>query len=192
MYLLIPVFCSVLIALLRGKDISRFALSQRFRAPWLIILALVLRILLYIPSIGDYALELGLTPYLNPAPYFLLIAFVVINLHVKLVRPALILLALGTFLNLVTLLANGGFMPARLDMLIYSGTASPETIAKLQQGIPDCHTVMMDESSRLTFLADNFPLPLPHPFAAVFSAGDAILGVGAFLLFQCIFPAKSE
>ncbi|MBO8128171.1 MAG: DUF5317 domain-containing protein [Peptococcaceae bacterium] len=190
MYLLIPIFLSIVVALLRGKDLSRFALQDRFKAPWLVILALVLRVLLYIPPITEYALQLRITPYLNPVPYFLMVLFVIVNLHLKLIRPALILLGFGTLLNLVTVLANGGFMPTRLDMMIYTDTASPEIIAKLQQGIPDCHTILMDESSRLTFLADNFPLPLPHPFAAVFSIGDAIIGIGAFWLFQSIFPPK--
>jgi len=190
MYLLLPVFCSILVALLRGKDLSRLVLQDRFRAPWLVILALVLRVLLYIPPLTGYALQAGLTPYLNPVPYFLMIFFALANLRLRLIRPALILLGCGTLLNLVTVLANGGFMPARPDMLVYTGTASPETIAKLQQGVPDCHTILMDESSRLTFLADNFPLPLPHPFAAVFSIGDAIIGIGAFWLFQSIFPSK--
>ncbi|HAG07795.1 MAG: hypothetical protein XD69_0468 [Clostridia bacterium 62_21] len=188
MYLLIPVLLSIIVALARGKDLSRFALDGRFRAPWLVIFILVYRLVLYLQPVSDWATQSGLAPYLNPVPYVLLLLFISLNWRLKPVSGPLTVIGLGTFLNLVVMVANGGFVPVPLEAL--QRTTPPEMIAKMQQGIPDCHSILMDESSRLTFLADNFYVPRPFPFPAAFSVGDFIIGVGAFWLFQVVFPPK--
>ncbi|MGQ9754658.1 MAG: DUF5317 domain-containing protein [Desulfotomaculales bacterium] len=188
MYLLIPVLLSIVVALARGKDLTRFALGGPFRAPWLVIFILVYRFAIYPQPVSDWAIQNGVAPYLNPVPYILLLVLILLNHRLRPVSLPLAVIGLGTFLNLVAVLANGGYMPVSLEALQH--TSPPEEVARMQQGIPDCHSTLMDEFSRLTFLADNFYVPRPFPFPAAFSVGDFIIGVGAFWLFQVVFPPK--
>lgn len=85
----------------------------------------------------------------------------------------LALVALGAVLNLIPILANGGYMPS-----------SPEVWRELT-GVA---AVPVDYYSNVTligpqtwfpFLGDVFMFPRPLPMATAFSLGDAIIAAGA-------------
>jgi hypothetical protein len=85
----------------------------------------------------------------------------------------LALVALGAVLNLIPILANGGYMPS-----------SPEIWRQLT-GVA---AVPVDYYSNVTligpqtwfpFLGDVFMFPPPLPMATAFSLGDAIIALGA-------------
>jgi hypothetical protein len=87
-------------------------------------------------------------------------------------------------LNLLAIVANGGFMPV-----------SPDTLARLHPGTsPDqWETGHHSYSKGITLarpetllwqLSDTFVIPPPFPFPAAFSLGDVFIAGGVFLLLQ--------
>ncbi len=188
MYLITPLALGTITAAARGKDLSRIDPGGRFQWPSLVIFALAVRVFLALPHSADRVAEAGLGPILNLVPLVFLVLFVVLNLHLKRILPALLLLAFGTFLNLITMALNGGYMPISLAAL--ECTTPPDIIAKMQLGLPDGHNILIDGSSRLTFFGDV--LYVSKPLASAFSIGDVIIGLGVFVLLQTIFPQKSQ
>lgn len=89
--------------------------------------------------------------------------------------PGLPILATGGILNLVVILANGGYMPSSPDAwLELTGMAA----------IPVAHysnVVLIGPDTLLPFLGDVFVFPRPLPMATAFSVGDAIIALGAMV-----------
>jgi len=95
------------------------------------------------------------------------------------------MLGLGVMLNLLAIVANGGFMPI-----------SPDTLARLNPGAsPDQwqigyhrhHSkgiILLRADTFLWELSDIFVLPPPFPLPTAFSLGDALIAGGVFLLLQ--------
>lgn len=87
--------------------------------------------------------------------------------------PGLALLALGALLNLIVIVANGGWMPSSPD-----AWAGLNGVAALPTG-DYSNSVLAGPGTLLPFLGDVFYLPRPIPLANVFSIGDVLIGVGA-------------
>jgi hypothetical protein len=89
--------------------------------------------------------------------------------------PGLPILATGAILNLVVILANGGYMPSSPDAwLELTGMAA----------IPVAHysnVILIGPDTLLPFLGDVFVFPRPLPMATAFSVGDAIIALGAMV-----------
>ena len=83
------------------------------------------------------------------------------------------LIALGAGLNLVAIVANGGYMPSSPDAwLTLNGVAALPSAEYTNSSL-------IGPSTLLPFLGDIFVLPRPLPLANVFSIGDVLVGVGA-------------
>lgn len=85
------------------------------------------------------------------------------------------LIAAGAALNLVVIVANGGWMPS-----------SPEAWQQLNglAALPTLdysNSALAGSATFLPFLGDIFVLPRPLPFANVFSIGDVVIGLGAIV-----------
>jgi MFS family permease len=103
------------------------------------------------------------------ASYALIFAFVAANLNV----PGLPLITFGGLLNLLAIAANQGVMPADPEALRTAGIlAVPGEFAN-SGVVTDAH---------LWFLGDVFAIPAGWPLANVFSIGDVVLVLGAFVL----------
>jgi MFS family permease len=101
--------------------------------------------------------------------YLFAVGFLVANRRV----PGLAIIALGGALNLVTIAANGGVMPASRSALRTAGLA--DTPGQFASSISVSHP-------KLAFLGDVFAVPASFPVHNVFSVGDAIIILGAFVL----------
>ncbi len=86
--------------------------------------------------------------------------------------PGVPILALGGALNLAAIVANGGVMPA---------APAAMRVAGLQDG-PGFENSAVVEDARLLPLGDVFAIPEALPFSNVFSIGDLVLVLGAFVL----------
>lgn len=107
-----------------------------------------------------------------------LVAFLLANLRYR----TLGLVALGMAMNLVVTVANGGRMPVRVDDLAAIGF--PDEAALLRERGTFQKSVPLDGSTRLPWLADVVPVPLPGGPGRMISLGDAVVAAGAALFIQ--------
>lgn len=86
--------------------------------------------------------------------------------------PGLPVVAIGATLNLLAIVANGGYMP--------SDPAAWQALTGIAAVPTDdfSNSMLMGPGTALPWLADIFVLPRPIPFANVFSLGDVVIAVG--------------
>ncbi len=111
------------------------------------------------------------------ATYAVLAVAVAANLGL----PGMPVLALGGLCNAAAIWANGGVMPASADALRTAGmTADPAAFT---------NSALVAEP-RLAFLGDVFATPASWPAANVFSIGDLLLVLGAFLFAHSVCGSR--
>ena len=126
---------------------------------------------------GQYGASLGWTPLKQWGPLLFAGTFLFLLGVVWLNRknPALVLVGAGILLNLLVVAANGGKMPVSAQGLVRAGLE--RHIAPLESGTVITHQ-LLDERTRLAFLADVIVLAEPYPRPKVISVGDVILAAG--------------
>ena len=161
MLLLAAVFFSVVAVRPAGGSLPALGRVRLRYAPALFpALALQIVIISVVP---------GGSPWLHRvlyiASYALAGLFLVANRRVAGLR----ILALGTTLNLIAILANNGVMPASRHALRIAGTLTNSTGFLNSAAVPH---------PRLLFLGDILPVPHAVPFANVYSIGDVCIAIG--------------
>ena len=163
----------VLTVPLAGGRLSRLE-QVRFRSIWLGALALALQLLIVtaFPD-GDTTFHRAL----HLASYVLAGACILRNLHI----PFAWLIAAGGLLNVIAIVANGGVMPARRGALDAAGL-----------DVKDSDFANSDyvEDAKLGFLGDVFAIPEGWPGANVFSVGDVVMVLGAFLALHALCGSR--
>jgi hypothetical protein len=112
---------------------------------------------------------------INVAAYVFLCAALALNFHLWGMRLA----AVGVFLNLIVIAANGGAMPVDRGLAVRAGNLA---MVQLLDSPNYLNHKPITPQTRLRPLADILPLPLlaPRPkFFAPGSIGDIIVTVGA-------------
>ena len=148
-------------------------LDLRWRAPWLLLLALAIQLgLALAPGRSTWWRLAG-----HIATFPIGLAWVWLNREVT----GLWVVALGALLNGIAIVANGGVMPASAEAL---GAA----------GLP-AHTANLANSDvlanpRLLFLGDVFAVPASWPFANVFSVGDVLIALGAAFAIHAVCGSR--
>jgi hypothetical protein len=182
-FLLWAVFLSVIFALLLRK-VPASTPRLRFRHGWLVLLAISIQILIFTPFAEGYFAKLGLTPVLNTATYAIIVVFTLLNRKIA----SIAVIGLGTLSNLLVITANKGYMPVKLESL--RQVAEPAVVNIIAGGEPYRNSVLLTGSTPLPYLADIFYLPAQIPLANVFSVGDVVIGIGAFILVQQLFVPR--
>ena len=114
------------------------------------------------------------------ASFPLLLAFILANLW----RPGLIVLGLGSLLNFIAIVSNGGLMPVSPDTLERVG--SPPQELTLGKWVPDSKDVLLaPEDTHLRYLTDT--LTWKNPVVSAFSVGDLVIGAGFVLVLGELF-----
>ena len=136
------------------------------RSVWLILVAFGVQVLIVtvVPSGATTVHRI-----VHLLTYGLAAAFVLRNLELRFVW----MLALGGVMNFVAIAANGGVMPASRSALSAAGL-------DVQSG--SFANSDLVENAHVSFLGDVFAIPAGWPGANVFSAGDAVMVLGAFLV----------
>lgn len=165
MFILYAVVAGLVVGLLAGGRIERLSTLRLSWIP-LAVAGLLAQVLLFSPLLADRVGDAG--PLLYVLSTLAVAAFVARN--VRLTGFAVILL--GGAANLVAIAANGGYMPADPGALLAAGRA-------LAGGYSNSAVTAHPALAPLT---DIFALPAWLPLANVFSVGDVLVGVGAFIV----------
>jgi hypothetical protein len=161
-FILYAVVAGLILGLVSGGSLARLG-DLRFRWAALIALGMVGQLLLFSTSLGAALGDAA------PAAYVASNVVVLVAVARNLAIPGLPLVLIGGAANLITIVANGGFMPV-----------SPEAVAAMgrlpKEGYSNSRLV---DGVVLGPLTDIFAMPTWIPLANVFSIGDALIGIGA-------------
>lgn len=158
---------------LAGGQLGALA-DVRLRAGWLLIAALAIQIVIVsvVPGWSE-----GGHNAAHLASYGLLAAFLLANWRL----PYVWLIAVGGALNFVAIAANRGVMPADPDALARAGLSLDA------EGFSNSSAV---EDPRLPFLGDVLATPASWPVSNVFSVGDVVIVLGAFMALHAICGSR--
>ena len=133
---------------------------------WLVALAFAIQVVLVTLAPSGH---LTLHRIAHVATYFLAGACILRNLGLRFVW----VVAVGGLLNFIAIAANGGVMPASAGALRAAG---------LDPASGDFANSDLVRNPHVGFLGDVFAIPAGWPGANVFSVGDAVMVLGAFLV----------
>ncbi len=168
MLLLYSIVAGLLIGRLAGGRLDGLT-TMRFRLAPLALGGLLFQLVLFSPVATGRVGDLG------PALYVASTAAVLVALLANLRLPGLWILAIGAGMNLVAIVANGGYMPSSPEAwLALNGLAEVPTDAYTNSAI-------MTPATAFPALGDIFVFPRPLPFANVFSLGDVLIAAGAIV-----------
>jgi hypothetical protein len=171
----IAIVIALVVGLLTGGKLSRIP-DTKLKGFGMIFLSLVVQ---YGPAaLQNFGLiKVGAWgPYAHIASYVMLIPPLIANWHLVGARW----FTAGAVLNLIPIVANGGRMPASLDYFAKLGRDLGPTIAALAKSYEH---VLADSSTKLLFLGDIIPLPVPYLYS-MFSIGDILIAIGIIVLIQ--------
>jgi hypothetical protein len=168
MLLLYAVAAGLVLGRVTGGHLDPLA-TVRFRLWWLALGGLVFQLLLFAPPIADRIGALGAPLYVASS------ALVFVAVLPNLREPGFGLIAIGAALNLVAIVANGGYMPSSPEGWLWLNGEAIVPVAGYT------NSALISEHTLLPFLGDIFVLPRPLPFANVFSIGDVLIGLGAIV-----------
>ncbi len=161
-FVLMVLAIAVVASLLRGGRFSRLAQAP-LRWVWLLFVGVLLQVA------ADILVILEVLQATGPLAYGLLLSSQLVVVTWALANwqlPGLILVGIGLALNAAVMAANGA-MPV-----------DPEAIAALGRDSGDLvrgKHVLMDDDTRLPWLADIWPVP---PLRSIISVGDVVLAAG--------------
>ncbi|HLZ29414.1 MAG TPA: DUF5317 family protein [Chloroflexota bacterium] len=166
----------VAVALLRGGSFAGWA-RIHVRWPALALGSLGVQLLLHNSPTDHQAWAIAWGPIIWTACLAILCAVLLRNaLATRATRYPWLLAAVGVGLNLLVVVANGGFMPQSADARM---AARGAPIATDQSSGPQLRNiVVMNDATRLSLIGDVIAEPAWFPNANVLSLGDLLLGLG--------------
>jgi len=187
MILALAVAVGLIGALLRyRKDALNRIAALPLRFAWILLFAIILQIpLLRAPAVPSH--ELRLQQALLFLSYLLLAVFVGINWRIPGIRVA----GAGLGLNLLAILANGGFMAVTAQTLVRINPAS-----RIEDWIAGVHypgskdVIRLPQEIYFWVFSDLLVLPPPFPFPTAFSLGDLLIAVGLVWTLVNLPPVK--
>jgi uncharacterized protein DUF5317 len=161
-----PVLTALALGVALGGSLGRLA-ELRLRAPWLFLAAIGLQVVAFPVAGQPWRTHETLASILWVTSYGLLVAAAVLNRRIT----GIPVVAAGMLLNLVAILANRGTMP-----VTYAAMHDAGRTAAIQAN----STALPDPS--LPWLIDRWAAPDWVPLANVYSVGDVVIAVGAFVI----------
>lgn len=175
--LFLALVAAIAVAWLTNGDLRKLEKTP-LRHGWLLAVAVVMQLALFPPILGGRPFGTA-TPYLYVTSLVLVLVALLLNLR----TAGLPLAAAGVGLNLVCILANGGYMPTPRWAAEAAGIAGEYVpLAGGPAGASVYAYSIMYSRPKLAFLGDVLVLPMGR-FAAALSIGDVLLALGvAWLL----------
>ena len=173
---------ALILGLLVGLGWSRWR-NQPYQAPtfksiWLIPVAFLPQLIVaYLPATHQLFPDWLAASSLSFS-FFLFLAFVWLNRRL----PGMPVLMIGLGLNLIVMLANGGWMP--ISPQTASHLAGGDFVQPLSIGsrFGQKDILLLPQDMHLEFLGDRFLLPDWFPYKVAFSLGDILIALGVFWL----------
>ena len=181
MFIFLILLAAILVALLRGGSLMRFA-ELEIRWSGLFIAGFLLQVLVF----SDFWQTRDILRQFTPLAYLASLALVLVALLVNRHIPGIVLLGLGFLSNSLAIASNGGFMPASPSALTIAG------LPLLAPGQTSNNSIGMSPDTRLWFLGDIFAIPRGLPFPNIFSIGDVLIAIGAVYLIQRVMVPPSK
>ncbi|MGB9866321.1 MAG: DUF5317 domain-containing protein [Bacillota bacterium] len=173
-------------ALIRGGKLSRLA-SLSIRHWWALATAVALRLALHYLA-GSNLLSHTTAMVLNLLSHGMLILVCAANLENL---PGFSWVLIGVFSNAWVIFVNGGRMPISPTALASVGLDKIPEYQLLAQGTSFTHQ-LANRATRLAFLGDVIPVPLPFLQPVVVSPGDVAICLGGFILIQWLMLCRQE
>lgn len=178
MILLPAIFAGIVIALLRGGDLRRLAVLP-VHLGWLAVVCLIAQLYVIYSPVDKLEAERSVHATLLIGSSVALLLVVWANRRL----PAMAIIGIGLFLNLVVMAANGGFMPVSREATMAAGTRSVQDAYQEGDRLPRSKDVLLSQAdTQLWILSDV--IVAPQPLARVYSFGDIVVGAGVFVLLQ--------
>lgn len=162
MFILLGIVAGLVIGLVAGGSVDRLR-GLSFRWVPLAVLGLLVQFALFAPPVAD-----AVSDQVGRIVYTASTAVVFIALLANLRVPGVPILALGSGLNLVAIVFNGGIMPTTPQAAASAGIVEDASFSN--------SAVIADPV--LAPLTDVFAVPASLPFANVFSIGDVLISIG--------------
>lgn len=180
LWLALVLFLAMTIAVLRGGRLTNLG-DIELRYWWLLPLGFLLQIATaWLPDSASWSEGVGLALVL--VSFIPLLLLVIVNRD----RPGMWLAGVGVLMNFSVIALNGGMPVLEGAAVVASGFADGEMT------ISDSYKhVLLDQSTRLTFLADVIPIRFANQ-GQVVSLGDVFLavGLGRFLEHELRRPVR--
>lgn len=177
MILLIALALALVIGLATGGSLEQLS-KLDLRYGILAIAAVLLQsLVMYVPWLLEPA-QRTMAGGLMIASHVLLLVFVWLNKEI----PGMILAGSGLALNLLVIVANGGFMPISAETLQRMGFAQAPILELGDRIAGSKDIVLAQETTKLWFLSDVLLTPRRLPWVFAFSVGDIVLSVGILRL----------
>ena len=188
MILLVPIAVGVAVALVRGGSLRRLA-DLHFRLGWLAALCFALQLWVVYRPAGSMESDRVAQTVLLMGTYAALVIVVWVNRRIAGMR----VIALGLALNLAVMAANGGFMPVSPEAVVAARLHPAESLPPEGGRLPRSKDILLPvEQTRLWLLSDVIVAP-GAPGVKIYSAGDLVVAIGAFLLLQAaMVPRRDE
>ncbi|RIK39750.1 MAG: hypothetical protein DCC58_14835 [Chloroflexi bacterium] len=178
MILVVAVAIAVLIGLATGGSLRALG-ALRFRFLPLVFLALIVQVIIFTPIAGETDLIHRIGPWIYVSTIVVLLFVMAMNLQL----PGMKLVMLGTFLNGLVIVANGGFMPSPEHALREAGRLDKVLQDEAEIAAGEAYVLsnskIAGDDAPLLFLGDIFYIPHPWPLHNVFSIGDILIALGA-------------
>jgi hypothetical protein len=189
MFIIVPVLLAILVGSLRGGHV-RNLVHLSIQHAWIPVVMFFLQFSIVLFPQGQSDLFLAFRPWVLITTYALLIAFLYLNRSL----PGMKVILLGGMLNLVVILANGGFMPVTSEALERSGHLDLVVVhGEHEYVLGSKDIVLSEEQTRLKLLSDVVGIPEPFPVSATLSVGDIFIMAGAaWLAYRGLTGVRSE
>ena len=178
MILFLAVIAGLLVGLGRAYWYKQPYLAPNLQTIWLAVVAFLPQLFIaYIPTTRRLFND-GLASLSFLASLVLFFVFAWLNRRL----PGMPILIFGLLLNLVVILANGGWMPISPHTASLLLGRDVLQFVNLGSRFGEKDILLPAQNIHLEFLADRFLLPAWLPYKVAFSLGDVLISVGAFWL----------
>ena len=186
MILLVAIAAGLLVGLLVAWRTRTNWQPPSFKHGWLIVVGFLPQVLAFFLPATRSVFPDWLAAVSLVGSQVILLVFCLLNRNL----PGIFLINIGLGLNLIVILANGGFMPLPIETAAY--LVPQETLARIESGsriaTGSKDILLPTNEIILPWLSDRFFMPFSE---YVFSFGDVMIAIGAFwLLVASALPAK--